>query len=116
MNANARLPGDTPWSHDRKVRQNLALRTCVIDLLGPDTDSGWDPEALAADTLAALALDPGQVTALSTNWRELRIEQIGELRRYKSKTAHLERLVDFLPPGPAKDQLITWTGVRRHLP
>lgn len=27
LNANARLPGDTPWSHDRKVRQNLALRT-----------------------------------------------------------------------------------------
>ncbi|MEV5795527.1 hypothetical protein ACFWA4_14505 [Streptomyces sp. NPDC060011] len=116
MNANARLPGDTPWSHDRKVRHNFELRTWIIDHLGPDTDSDWDPEALAADTLAALALDPGQVTALSTNWRELRIEQIGELRRYKSKTAHLERLVDFLPPGPAKDQLITWTGVRRHLP
>ncbi|WP_406362714.1 hypothetical protein OID55_36300 [Streptomyces sp. NBC_00715] len=58
----------------------------------------------------------GQVTALSANWRELRIEQIGELRRYKSKTVRLERLVDFLPPGRAKDQLITWTGVRKYLP
>ncbi|WP_405812743.1 hypothetical protein OG241_00525 [Streptomyces sp. NBC_01390] len=116
LNANARLPGDTPWSHDRKTRQNFALRTWIIDHLGPDTDSDWDPEVLAADTLAALVLDPSEVTALSTNWSDLPIERIGELRRYKSKTAHLDRLLDFLPPGPDKDQLITWTEVREHLP
>ncbi|WP_436850219.1 TetR/AcrR family transcriptional regulator [Streptomyces monashensis] len=74
LNANARLPGDTPWSHDRKTRQNFELRTWIIDHLGPDTDSDWDPEALAADTLAALALDPGQVIAQSASWRDLPTE------------------------------------------
>jgi hypothetical protein len=63
-----------------------------------------------------LALDPGQVIALSASWRDLPIEQIGELRRYKSMTAHLGRLLDFLPPGPDKDRLITWTEVHKHLP
>ncbi|MEY2249225.1 hypothetical protein AB8A21_40980 [Streptomyces sp. BF23-18] len=116
LNANSRLPDDTPWSHDRKTRQNFALRTWIIDQLGPDTDADWDPEVLADDTLAALALDPGQVVALSANWRDLPTEQIGALRRYKNKTAHLNRLLDFLRPGPTKDQLITWTKVRKQLP
>ena len=116
LNANERLPGDTPWSHDRKTRQNFALRTWIIDHLGPGTDSDWDPEALAADTLAALALDPGQVMALSASWRDLPIEQISGLRRYKNRTAHLDRLLDHLPPGPDKDQLITWSEVREYLP
>ncbi|MEE1838771.1 hypothetical protein ACIODX_37805 [Streptomyces sp. NPDC088190] len=116
LHANARLPGDTPWGQDRKTRQSFALRTWIIDHLGPDTDSDWDPEALAADTLAALALDPGQVLAMSASWRDLPTEQIGELRRYKNKTAHLDRLLDFLPPGPDKDRLINWTEVRKHLP
>lgn len=116
LNANERLPGDDPWSRVRKIRQNFALRTWIIDHLGPDTDADWDPASLAADTLAVLALDPGQVTALSASWRDLPIERIGELRRYRSMTAHLDRLVDLLPPGPAKDRLIAWTEVHTHLP
>lgn len=116
LNANARLPGDTSWSQDRKIRHNFALRTWIIEHLGPDSEPDWDPETLAADTLAALALDPGRAVALSAHWRELPTELIGELRRHKSKSAHLDRLLGFLPPGPVRDQLITWTEARKHLP
>lgn len=116
LDANARMPGDTPWSRDRKTRQNFALRTWIIDHLGPGTDADWDPEALAADTLAALVLDPGRVTAMSAGWRDLPTERIGELRRCKNMTAHVERLLDFLPPGPDKDRLTVWARLREDLP
>ncbi|WP_225850787.1 hypothetical protein [Streptomyces sp. HPF1205] len=116
LDANTRMPGDTPWSRDRKTRQNFALRTWIIDHLGPGTDADWDPEALAADTLAALALDPGQAAAMSAGWRDLPTERIGELRRHKNMTAHLDRLLDFLPPGPDRDRLTVWTRVRKYLP
>ncbi|WP_189317203.1 hypothetical protein [Streptomyces brasiliensis] len=33
-----------------------------------------------------------------------------------SSSAHLDQLLDFLPPGPDKDRLITWTEARKHLP
>ncbi|SEL25913.1 hypothetical protein [Streptacidiphilus jiangxiensis] len=116
LNANARLPGDTPWSLARKTRQNFALRTWIIDHLGPDTDSDWDPEVLAADTLEALALEPDQATTLSASRRDLPTEQISELRRHKNKTAHLDRLLGFLPPGPDKVRLTAWAEARKHLP
>ncbi|WP_405825321.1 hypothetical protein OG705_32995 [Streptomyces sp. NBC_00838] len=116
LNANERLPGDVPWSHNRKICQNFALRAWIIDQLGPAADSPWDPEALAADTLAALTLDPGQVVALSARRRDLPIERIGDLRRHKNRTAHLDRLLDHLPPGPDRDQLVAWSEVRKHLP
>ncbi|MFC0532050.1 hypothetical protein [Phytohabitans kaempferiae] len=43
------------------LAHNFALRTWIIEHLGPDTDPDWDPESLAADTLAALTLDPTQL-------------------------------------------------------
>jgi hypothetical protein len=116
LSANERLPGGNPWDDARKDHQNFALRTWVIEHIGPGTDRDWDPEALAADTLAALTLDPGQAGALSANWRELPIEQIGELRRHKNMTAHLDRLMAFIPSGPTKDRLNSWIDVRKHLP
>ncbi|MFD9223665.1 hypothetical protein ACFWDI_27530 [Streptomyces sp. NPDC060064] len=116
LRANERLPGDGPWDQARRARQEFALRTWIIEHLGPDTEPAWDPEALVADTLAALTLDPGQVRTISAGWRDLPIEQIGELRRHKNLTAHLDRLVDFLPPGPTKERLFAWIAVREHLP
>lgn len=116
LHANARLPGDSSWSRARKTRQNFALRTWVIDHLGPDTDPDWQPAVLAADTLAALTLDPDRAVALAARWRDLPVGQIDELRRHKNMTAHLDRLVDFVPPGPVRDRLVTWTWARTHLP
>lgn len=92
------------------------LRTWVIDQLGPDDDPNWSPETLAADTIAALALSPAEARALADHWRDLGVEQIGELRRHKNLTAHLDRLVNHLEPGPARNQLLAWAETRQHLP
>ncbi|MFG2661650.1 hypothetical protein [Streptomyces sp. NPDC048425] len=116
LKANERLPGGSSWNDARKSCQNFALRIWIIEHLGTGTDRDWDPEALAADTLAALALTPGQAGALSANWHDLPAERIGELRRHKNLTAHLDRLAAFVPAGPTKDQLHSWTEVRKHLP
>ncbi|MGA5566819.1 hypothetical protein ACPCUV_37410 [Streptomyces platensis] len=116
LKANERLPGGNPWTDARKSRQNFALRTWTIEHLGPGTDRDGDPGVLAADTLVALTLDPGQVKTLSANWQGLPIEKIGERRRHKNMTAHLDRLMDFIPSGPTKDRLNSWTEVRKHLP
>jgi hypothetical protein len=116
LRANQRLPGDGPWHHVRTTTHAFALRTWVIEHLGPDMDPDWDPEVLAADTLAALTIDPGDARTMSTGWRDLPIEQIGELRRQKNLTAHLDRLVHLLLPGPNKDRLATWLEVRELLP
>lgn len=116
LNANERLPDDSSWSQARKTCQNFALRTWIIEHLGPDTDPEWKPDAVAADTLAALTLDPGHAIALSWSWRDLPIEQIGELRRHKNMTAHLDQLMGHLPPGPDRDRLTSWTEARKHLP
>ncbi|MGW5349749.1 hypothetical protein ACWERV_04405 [Streptomyces sp. NPDC004031] len=114
--ANERLPGGTPWEDTRKACQDFALRTWVIGHLGPGSDRDWDPGALAADTLAALALDPDQALVRSAHWRTLPLEEIGELRRHKNLTAHLDRLMGFVPEGPTKDRLVAWADVRGHLP
>jgi hypothetical protein len=53
---------------------------------------------------------------MSTHWRDLPTEQIGELRRHKNLTAHLDRLVGCLQAGPVKERLTTWLGVREQLP
>lgn len=116
LRANERLHGDGPWHHARMASQAFALRTWVIEHLGSDTDPDWNPEILAADTLAALAGDPNDARTISEGWRDLPIEQIGELRRQKNLTAHLDRLVDSLQPGPDKDRLINWIEVRELLP
>ncbi|MGW4392557.1 hypothetical protein [Streptomyces sp. NPDC004685] len=116
LNANERILGGNPWSDAQRRRQNFALRTWIIEHLGPGTDRDWHPEALAADTLTALTLDPGQAGTLSANWHDLPTGQIGELRRHKNMTAHLERLMVFIPSGPTKDRLNSWAEVRKHLP
>lgn len=93
------------------------LRMWVIDRLGPGrTAPDRDPEALADDTLAALALTPAAARALAGHWRDLPIEQIGELRRHKNLTAHAARLVAHLRPGPVGDLLLAWSRARPHLP
>ncbi|MFJ8981598.1 hypothetical protein [Streptomyces sp. NPDC102282] len=116
LKANERLPGGGSRNAARKGSQNFALRTWVIEHLGTGTDRDWDPEALAADTLAALTLDPGQARALSANWHDLPTERIGELRQHKNMTAHLDQLMAFIPTGPTKDRLNSWTEVRKYLP
>ncbi|NUV61168.1 hypothetical protein [Streptomyces sp. CAI-85] len=101
----------------RELRQEFALRTWVIEYLGPDDDnSAWSPDALGADTLATLRLSPLDAAASAGNWIELPIEQIRELRRYKNLTAHLERLVGHLRPGPTRDLLLLWIETRELLP
>ena len=118
LDANARLHGNSssPWARARMDRQNFMLRTWVIKHLGPDTDPDWDPGSLAADTLAALTLDPGQASATAANWRDLPTEQIGELRRHRNLTSHLATLISYLQPGPTRDQIAGWIEVREHLP
>ena len=96
--------------------QEFALRTWVIEHLGPDADPDWNPEALADDTLAALSLDPHQAESTAAHWRDLPREQIGALRRHKNLTAHVDRLIPNLQPGPAKDRLTTWASTRHQLP
>jgi hypothetical protein len=94
----------------------FALRTWVIEQLGPDADPDWSPEVLAADTLAALTVDPDDVHAMSAGWRDLPIRQVGELRRQKNLTARLDRLIDILQPSPVRDRLAAWAQLRRLLP
>jgi hypothetical protein len=116
LNANERLHSDDPWDRARMRAHNFALRTWIIEHLGPDADPDWDPETLAADTLAALTLDPDQARARSGGWRNLPIEQISELRQHKNLTAHLDRLIGHLQVGPVRDRLIAWMAIRPHLP
>ena len=115
--ANARFHGEGPWDRARMFSHNFMLRTWVIEHLGPDNgDADWDPHAVAADTLAALTLEPSQARAIAASWPTLPIEQIGELRRHKNLTAHLDWLIGYLRAGPAKDQLIAWREAREHMP
>ncbi|MFI2206731.1 hypothetical protein ACH47Z_39630 [Streptomyces sp. NPDC020192] len=114
--ANRRFHGDGPWEQARMHRQEFALRTWVIEHLGTDADPDWSPEALANDTLAALSLEPRRAKSLAAGWRDLPIEQMGDLRRHKNLTAHIDRLMPSLPLGPIKDQLAGWSSVRQHLP
>jgi hypothetical protein len=118
LDANARLHGNSssPWERARMARQNFALRTWIIEHLGPDADPDWDPDTLAADTLAALTLDPSQASAAAANWPDLPLKQADELRRHKYLTSHLPTLITHLQPGPARDQLASWIQVREHLP
>jgi hypothetical protein len=116
LQANQRLPGDDPWERARRECQEFMLRTWIIERLGPATDPDWNPEPLAADTLAALTLDPSHARTISARWRDLPIEQIGQLRRHKNLTAHLHRLVDMLRPGPTRVQIGAWIAVREFLP
>ena len=117
LQANQRLPGDGVWDRARAAQQNFMLRMWVIDELGPDDeDPDWSPEKLAADTITALALTPAEARALADHWRDLAIEQIGELRRHRNLTAHLGWLVEHLQPSPVRDLLLAWTETRQHLP
>ncbi|MEW2175229.1 hypothetical protein AB0890_02685 [Streptomyces sp. NPDC005406] len=116
LKANKRLPGGTSWNDARKSSQNFALRTWIIQHVGPGTDPDWDPEALAAATLAVLTLAPGRARSLSTGWHGLPAERINELRQHKNMTAHVDQLVHLIPSGPTKDRLSSWIDVRKHLP
>lgn len=116
LTANAQMRADDPCDRARQGRQNFALRTWIIEHLGPGEDPDWNPEALAADTLAVLPVDANQAATLSAKWRDLPIKQISELRRHKNLTAHVDRLVGYLQEGPTKDRLIAWLGVRAQLP
>ena len=114
--ANDRQRSDDAWGQARKASQDLHLRTWVAEHLGPDTDPAVNPTAIAADSLAALTLEPSDALMMSTNWHELPVEQIGLLRRHKNMTVHLSRLIELLPSGPEKDQLAAWIAVHEHLP
>ncbi|MEV7393242.1 MULTISPECIES: hypothetical protein [unclassified Streptomyces] len=115
--ANRRMLDHAGGHPARVAQQDFMLRMWVIDWLGPDDrDLDWSPEALASDTLDALTFTPPQAAALAEGWRDLPTEQIRELRRHKNLTAHLERLVGYLVPGPVRERLVTWTATRRLLP
>ncbi|MEV7227204.1 hypothetical protein AB0M79_09295 [Polymorphospora sp. NPDC051019] len=114
LNANQRLHDDSLWAKARMLGHAFMLRTWVIEHFGPGADPTWDPETLATDTLLALGVDPAEVPAV--DWRGLTVEEIGRLRRYKNLTAHLDRLISYLPPGATKDELAAWIQVRGRLP
>ncbi|MFD7826381.1 hypothetical protein [Kitasatospora sp. NPDC059803] len=117
LRVNARLHGDAPWEQARMAQNDFMLRAWIIDHLGPDAqDPNWDPDALAADTLAELALNPAKAGALGARWRALPAEQIGELRRLKNLTGHLDLIIGHLRPGRSHDQLQEWLAVRPLLP
>lgn len=113
--ATVRLPGDNPWDVDRRAQLGFSLRMWIIEQLGPDGDPDWDPDVLAGDTLAALTLDADQATAMASNWRDLPREEISDLYRHRNLTFHVDRLVGYLPAGPARERLIGWVGFGRHL-
>jgi hypothetical protein len=115
--ANRRAHGDGLEERTRAATQDFTLRMWIIDHLGPDDDDpDRSPDALASDTLGTLRLTPSQAGALGDRWRELPIEQIRELRRHKNLTAHLADLVGRTGPGPTRDLLLAWDGVRHRLP
>jgi hypothetical protein len=88
----------------------------VIGSFGTDGERDWNPEALAIDTLAALRLAPYRAESLAARWRDLPVEQIAEPRRHKNMTAHLDRLMPVLLPGPVEERIERWASVRRFLP
>ncbi|CCK25237.1 hypothetical protein BN159_0858 [Streptomyces davaonensis JCM 4913] len=112
LSANRRMGGDALGA--RELHQDFTLRMWVIDTLGPHPD--WSPNTLAHDTLDALTLTPTQAEALARDWRDRPIEVIRDLRRHKNLTAHLDRLLSHLGPGPTHDRLLPWTQIRRLLP
>lgn len=115
--ANRRMLGDGAEGSARILEQEFMLRTWVIEHLGPeDENSNWSPEELGADALAALAMSPSDAATLATNWRELPIEQIRELRRHKNLTGHLKWLISHLRAGPTRDRLLPWIEERQLLP
>ncbi|MFF0431672.1 hypothetical protein ACFYU9_05505 [Streptomyces sp. NPDC004327] len=115
--ANQRMLGGGAEGSARELQQDFMLRTWVIEHIGPeDENSDWSPEALGADTLAALAMSPPEAAAIAANWRKVPIEQIRELRRHKILTAHLEWLIGHLQPGPTHDRLLPWIETRQLLP
>lgn len=115
--ANRRMLDFAEGPSARVAQQDFMLRMWVIDRLGPDdTDSDWSPEALASDTLDTLTFTPTQAAGLAEGRRDLSIEKIRELRWHKNLTAHLDRLVGYLAPGPVSEQLVTWTATRPLLP
>jgi hypothetical protein len=115
--ANRRMLDHAEGRSAGMAQQEFMLRMWVIDRLGPDdTDTDWSPEALASDTLDALTFTPPQAAGLAEGWRDLPTEQIRELRQHENLTAHLERLVGHLAPGPVRDRLVTWTATRPLLP
>ena len=98
--ANRRMRGDSAEGSARELQQGFMLRTWVIEHLGPEHEnSDWSPEALGADTLAALGFSPSEAAPLAATWRELPIEQIRELRRHKNLTAHLKCLLATCSPA-----------------
>lgn len=113
--ANVQLPGDNPWDLDRRAQLSFSLRMWIIEQFGPDVDPYWDPEVLAADTLAVLTLDAVQAAAMATNWRDLQREQIRDLHRHRSLTCHVDRLVGHLPAGPVMDRLVGWVEFGRYV-
>ncbi|MFJ2924578.1 hypothetical protein ACIPIU_06045 [Streptomyces massasporeus] len=115
--ANRRMLDGTEGTSARVAQQDFMLRMWVIDRLGPDrTDHDWSPEALASDTLNALTFTPTQAAGLAEGWRDLPIERIRELRWHKNLTAHLDCLIEYLAPGPVREQLATWYATRSLLP
>jgi hypothetical protein len=117
LQANQRLHGEGRRDRARAAQQNFMLRMWIIDQFGAnDEDPDWNPERLAADTVAVLALAPSEARTLADNLRGLAAKQIAELRRHKNLTAHLGSLVKYLQPSPTRDQLLAWAETRQHLP
>ncbi|MEU1532043.1 hypothetical protein [Streptomyces fagopyri] len=71
---------------------------------------------MASDPRDEIRLGPSDAVARALEWRELPIGRTRELRRHKNVTAHLERPVSHLPPGPVRDRLLLWSEPRRSLP
>jgi hypothetical protein len=116
LQANRQLPGVTRSDQVRKLNHDLQLRTWIVEHFGPFPDPDLQPEAVAADTLAALTLTPDEARAAAADWRDLPTPQILELRHHKNLTEHLGRLIPHLPPDHDVELLHRWITVRTHLP
>lgn len=115
LEVNRRGCNEGVWGLTRMRCQDFALRAWIIGHLGPGPGV-WDPQVLAADTLAALTLDPARAEVLAADWRSLPIEQISDLRRHKNLTAHGDQIIGHLAPGTVTERLAAWVEIRRRLP
>ncbi|MEU7885657.1 hypothetical protein AB0B54_09170 [Microbispora bryophytorum] len=92
------------------------LRAGLINDLGPMGSSLWNPDALAADILAALPLQLEQATEWATNWQQRPRTEILALRRCKNLLGSAQYIRDYLSTTPTARRLDQWLTLREQLP
>ncbi|MFF4773352.1 hypothetical protein [Microtetraspora fusca] len=92
------------------------LRAGLIDDLGPTGSSLWNPDALAADILAALPLRRERAATWAANWQQRPRSEILTLRQCKSLLAPAQSIRGYLSKTPTTTELDEWLGLREQLP